>query len=189
MSSYENMVQIPIKMGSHKFKLPASAENELKCSQLIEQVIAKCRLYGGDKLAKTYAVYESLNGIERRLSRGENVTEIAKSNNSVEFVVRKMTRMEKEVLRHQKESTQSKLAKRCYRKLRQMNENEAKTRVDEVAKIEVYEDIDRDEKLEKNLRERIVENERVLKEQSEKLIALESSIIKHFKTATEKVEF
>lgn len=187
MSIYENIVEIPVKMGSHRFNVTSSSESELKCSELIDIVIAKCRLYGSDRLTKTYAVYESLNGVERRVSRREDIVKLVASNNQVEFVVRKLTRVEKQVLKQQQQSSTSSsssdsssklVAKRCYRKLRRMNADETKRRELETARIEVYEDIDRDERIESGLRERIIENERVLKEQSEKLVNLEESILK-----------
>jgi hypothetical protein len=186
MSIYENIVEIPVKMGSHRFNVTSASESELKCSELIDIVIAKCRLYGSDRLAKTYAVYESLNGVERRVSRREDIVKLV-SNNQVEFVVRKLTRVEKQVLKQQQQSSTSSsssnsssqlVAKRCYRKLRRINADETKRRELETARIEVYEDIDRDERIESGLRERIIENERVLKEQSEKLVNLEESILK-----------
>lgn len=187
MSIYENIVEIPVKMGSHRFNVTSVSESELKCSELIDIVIAKCRLYGSDRLTKTYAVYESLNGVERRVSRREDIVKLV-SNNQVEFVVRKLTRVEKQVLKQQQQqsstsssssdSSSKLVAKRCYRKLRRMNADETKRRELETARIEVYEDIDRDERIESGLRERIIENERVLKEQSEKLVNLEESILK-----------
>lgn len=176
---------IPVRMGSHQFHV--IGEGEMKCSELIEQVIAKCRLYGNEKLARTYAVYERVNGVERRVRRGEDVLRLAREQKQAEFVVRKLSHVEKQLMREQRACStggqRAKMAERCYRRLRKMN-----ARSDETpAHIEVYEDIDRNERLEsERIREMIRLNERVLQQQSEKLVMLDESIVKHFTSNGEK---
>lgn len=167
-SLYENMIQIPVKMGSHRFEVSASIESGMTCQELISTVIAKCRLYGGDRLAKTYAVFESSNGIERKLTSQDDLVKLA-SSSSFEFVVRKVTRSERLVA-----GRVSRHNPNVYKQLRKIKLAEEKARESESVRIQVYEDIDRDERM----RGRIADNERVLREQNEKLNALDKSILK-----------
>lgn len=166
MSVYENMIVLSVKMGSHRFGVNASWETGMTSSELISLAIVKCRLSGNtERLAKTYAVFESSNGIERQLDASDDLVKLAAAvNNSVEFVVRKITRVEKRVAGRRVQTD------KFYRELKRMQARESSER----ERIQVYEDVERDARL----RARIEENERVLREQTDKLAALESSIVR-----------
>lgn len=87
------MIRIPIRMGSNRFVL-ALDRKELKASELVELALTKSRVPGN---SNSYSVFESANGVERRLRRKDDVIEVLSSWASAhryrikpEFVLRKI---------------------------------------------------------------------------------------------------
>lgn len=174
----ENFAQISVKMGSHRFNIDVCDGTEMRCSKFIELVLSKCRLHASERLVQTYAVFESLNGVERRV---EVVRACKSVTPGVEYVVRKLSTVEAALPK--KPQQQQLNAKKCYRKLRHMNKNKVSAAKAVSRQIEVYEDIDEDVKDEvavanDDYMSRIVANEIVLRKQAKRLAALEESIRK-----------
>lgn len=87
------MIRIPIRMGSNRFVLVVDRK-ELKASELVELALTKSRVPGN---SNSYSVFESANGVERRLRRKDDVIEVLSSWASAhryrikpEFVLRKI---------------------------------------------------------------------------------------------------
>ena len=96
---------VSIKMGSQKIKIEVTSTTT--SNQAIESVLTRCKI--DKKLARTYALFESINGIERQLHSNE--TSITKTN---EYSVRKCLATKHTI-------SQSRVEK-CFRKLNETPE-------------------------------------------------------------------
>jgi hypothetical protein len=84
-------IEIPVQIGSNKIKINI---NELKkylsCNKFLEIIFDKCKF--NKNLLKTYAVFKSVDGIERFVDENDNIIELWKNEidkNNVKFVIRK----------------------------------------------------------------------------------------------------
>jgi hypothetical protein len=188
--SNSNNIEIPVRMGSNCFKISnddinfaADSDKVLTCKQLIDIVLARCKIHGSDALAKTYSVFERVNGVERMLGRNVDVARVwrewRRDESQLEFVVRKLNPIEKRVLRKcaNKMRVES-FNRKCFSKLHKLNEqsktpiHDYETIEQEAEQVELASAADKRAKYMK----KIIKNELILQKQAAKLLALEQSI-------------
>ena len=86
------MNQVCVRMGSNKIQINVPRQQtSLTCSQVIEIALERCKL---DKsLVRTYAIFESVCGIEKKLHRSEDFILIcqksSESQEKTQFIIRK----------------------------------------------------------------------------------------------------
>lgn len=171
--SNENMIQIPVRMGSNCFTVDVDQARKLTGYELIEMALNKCRVNG--QLVKTYYIYERVNGVEQMLSRKMKLIKLPAN---AEIVVRKMSSMEKCAVA--KRANNQSVARKYFKKLNKLNElNERKLRESQQA-VNIYETIEMDETDDEKAKylKRIIQNEIKLQKQTIKLNEIDQSINK-----------
>ena len=122
------MNQVCVRMGSNKIQINVPRHQAtLTCSQVIEIALERCKL---DKsLVRTYAIFESVCGIERKLHRSENFILVCRqsseSQEKTQFIIRKYLSSEKRVcnkLTATNSEHRKQMIRKCYKK---MNSNVA----------------------------------------------------------------
>jgi hypothetical protein len=197
-----NIVQIPVRMGSNRFNfevlLSEDKTHVLRSGKFIELVLRKSNLSGTKYLPRTYSVFESSCGIERMLTRSDDLVQIwrahKENNSNVEFVIRKCNLVEKKLAVNVKthidannncssESANSKIVRKCYKKLNALKVSDASNANNSAAHIyEHVEDVlEKTEQLKASQSQeaylqQIAKNEMKLMQQSQKLIQVEKSI-------------
>ena len=167
------IVQVPVKMGSNKMLISLAKNNTITCRQFIELVLEKCKM---DKsLCRTYAIFESNNGIEKKLHSNQSLLETYDIKTS-ELVIRRYFKTEKKVVQSQKlnDEQRQKMIKKCYQKLNQGIQTQSAQ--PHLATIE-----------QEYLKE-IIQNDYVLKRQNKQLSKVEQSINDHVNKVSEKVQ-
>ena len=85
------MSRVIVKMGSNRVRLQITG-NYLNSTELVLMTLLKCGMQSNAQLAHTYVVYESLNGVERRVRSNENLVDAESSYRHrvrPEYVLRK----------------------------------------------------------------------------------------------------
>lgn len=147
------MFQIPVKMGSRRLSLEMDSKSTIKSEHFIELALKKCKL--NDKLTRTYAVFESVSGIERLLTSDDNICDLwrvysIESRKQTEFIIRKCLPVEQKLTSKTMVTNEkrTRMIKKCYEQI-----NQQQTKQDLFAKI--------------------VQNEQELHKQAEKLQQVE----------------
>ena len=173
-----NQINVPIKMGSHHmiFNLQKDLNQKLTAQQLVEYVLKRCRLNGSVNLAKTYALFENVNGVERLVNESESIIELQakwSTQSNAEFVIRKIHPVEKRLT---SSSLNEQTIRKCYKKLKAVNQVEIKQKEQEQGP-NIYEQLDDDNKentspdaIQLNYLKLVLKNEMKLKRQARKLI-------------------
>jgi hypothetical protein len=187
-------IHIPVKMGSHRmvFNLQNDANaphRQLTSQQLVDHVLKRCRLNRSTNVARTYAMFESVNGVERLVNANECVIELqAKWSNhsNAEFVIRKFHPVEKKLTSPSTSTSSSSSSlneqriRKCYKKLKAAKKIEQIQR-EQSNKQElnnIYEQINEDNKenatvsadvVQLNYLKQVLQNEMKLKRQAKKL--------------------
>ena len=79
-------VKVSVKMGSRQFKIEVNKAT--KCQEFISNVLQRVKV--DQKLATSYAVFESIAGIERQLHSADNVIQTEKVDRKiVQYIIRK----------------------------------------------------------------------------------------------------
>ena len=176
-------LSVPVKMGSHRMTIDIEASVKcLTCEQFIEIVLRRCRLNGSQNLAKTYAMFESVNGVERLVNASESVPSLCakwSSTKMPEFVIRKFLPVEKKLASAAISQTS---VKKYYKKLR-ASTSSAKTSVAS-SEVHVYEQVDAESEsspdvVQLEYLKRVLKNEMKLRRQAKKLLQVEESIHAH----------
>ena len=177
-------VQIPVRMGSNRFFISLSAEQQqqqLGRIKLVELALRRLNPHAQAYFPQTYAIFESICGIERLVGRGEDLAFLCRRHASqhtrVEFVIRKCGLVEQSRVAptDPTDNKNSKLLKKCYKKLNQLKATAAAA--DSSSSIaHIYEHIDEASRLKSKYVEKIAQNEIKLKRQTKKLQQVEKQI-------------
>ncbi len=114
-----NMIRIPVQMGSNKIQIELTSDSIITCKQFISIVLDRCNIDA--KLARTYAIFESDNGIEKRLHSCQQLLEIfteSQAKKSVFFVVRKYFVAEKRIVQNMDSIKHKEMVKKCFKKMK-----------------------------------------------------------------------
>ena len=115
------MNQVCVRMGSNKIQINVPRQQtSLTCSQVIEIALERCKL---DKsLVRTYAIFESVCGIEKKLHRSEDFILIcqksSESQEKTQFIIRKYLSSEKRVcnkLTATNNEHRNQMIRKCYK--------------------------------------------------------------------------
>ena len=108
---FSNKNQIMVRMGSRKIVLEfAASEKEIKAIVVVELALQRCKM--DKKLAGTYDLYESRCGVESLLTNSITNT----TGNQSEFIIRKRVLNENRL--------NGDMLKKCYKKLKQSQQQE-----------------------------------------------------------------
>lgn len=78
--------KVKVKIGSNQLHI--SIGKETTCLSLTQSALDQCKIVSSN-VSKSYSMFEKANGIERHLKANENIFEIVKKLNQVEFIVKK----------------------------------------------------------------------------------------------------
>lgn len=173
-------MQVSVKMGSNVCKIQINErKNQFSSQDLIETVLEKCKLNKCNS-AKTYSVYENVQGVERLVKINESIINLAKNwplNSSAFFIVRKTKKCQIKPVKKLNN-------KKCFQLLNKMQH-----KTEQIEKsIHVYDEIEFNENEQEatnNIEnqkqvflQKILENQVILEKQTEQLSSLENSIQK-----------
>ena len=111
------IVQIPVRMGSNKMVIRLSQSDPITCRRFVELVLARCHM-DARPLAHTYALFESLNGVESRLRSKRALLQA--HTPTAQLIVRKYASgSERHLATTIGNEQHQRLVKKCYKKLNQ----------------------------------------------------------------------
>lgn len=120
------MVQVPVKMGSHKMTISIANDSSMTCRDLISNVLERCKL--DKQLSRTYAIFESNNGIEKKLHSKQEILQVYSQNSKTQFIVRKYMKTEKRVVEKVSSEQHQRMVKKCFKKMNQNIELQSQDR-------------------------------------------------------------
>lgn len=111
------MTSVRVQMGSNRLQVELYSDSTLTCREFVSLVLTRCHIQA--HLARTYALFESTHGIERRLHSGQQLLQVCSPvDPSRTFVVRKCLRAERQALQKMNSRRHQEMVKKCFEKLK-----------------------------------------------------------------------
>ncbi len=114
-----NVTSVRVQMGSNRLQLELCSDSALTCREFVSLVLTRCHIQA--HLTRTYALFESTHGIERRLHSRQQLLQVcagSPADPSRTFVVRKCLRAERQALQNMNSRRHQEMVKKCFEKLK-----------------------------------------------------------------------